>query len=178
MVSSRSPDLIKRIQKMRNYGIEANYDAHYPGLNGKMSEFHALVGLYNLERLDGYLAIRQERARYYFERIRSSTGFQLLPWPEGVTHTFKDFTVLTPAHLDARRDAVIAALKERGVETRAYFYPPVHEQKFFKRYADRQLPQTESLSRRVITLPFYTSITREEIDYVVSALADAEARLS
>jgi dTDP-4-amino-4,6-dideoxygalactose transaminase len=178
MVSSRSPDLIKRIQKMRNYGIEANYDAHYPGLNGKMSEFHALVGLYNLERLDEYLAIRQESARYYFERIRSSTGFQLLRWPEGVTHTFKDLTVLTPARLDARRDAVIAALEERGVETRAYFYPPVHEQKFFARFADRRLPLTESLARRVITLPFYTTISPAEMDYVVDALVEAERTLA
>src|SRR5207253_2389311 len=135
MVSSRNPELIRRIQKMRNYGIEANYDAHYPGLNGKMSEFHALVGLYNLERLDGYLAVRQASARYYLERIRSSSGFQPLPWPEAVTHTFKDFTVLTPAHLDGRRDAIIGYLKDRGIETRAYFCPPVHEQKFFRRFA-------------------------------------------
>jgi dTDP-4-amino-4,6-dideoxygalactose transaminase len=178
MVASRNPDLIRRIQKMRNYGIEANYDAHYPGLNGKMSEFHALVGLYNLERLDGYLAVRQASARYYLERIRSSSGFQPLPWPEGVTHTFKDFTVLTPAHLDGRRDDIIGYLKDRGVETRAYFYPPVHEQKFFRRFAARRLPQTERLSRRVITLPFYTTISRAEMDYVVDALVDAERELA
>jgi dTDP-4-amino-4,6-dideoxygalactose transaminase len=178
IISSRDPELIRRTQKMRNYGIEANYDAHYPGLNGKMSEFHALVGLYNLERLDGYLQIRQAQARYYNDRITSSTSFELLPWPDDVTHTFKDFTVLVPPCLEARRDQVIARLKEMGVETRAYFWPPVHAQNFFARFADRRLPLTESLSRRVITLPFYTSITRDEIDYVVSALADAQARLS
>jgi dTDP-4-amino-4,6-dideoxygalactose transaminase len=69
-------------------------------------------------------------------------------------------------------------LKESGVETRAYFYPPVHQQKYFARFADRRLPRTESLSRRVITLPFYTSITKEEMDYVIEALADAESSLA
>ena len=178
MVSSSNPRLIERIRKMRNYGIEDNYNAYYPGLNGKMSEFHAIIGLHNLRHLDTYLTTRQQNAHYYCERIQSLTNFQLIAKPDGVTHTFKDFTVLTPENLNEQRDAVIAFLKERGVETRAYFYPPVHEQCFFQRFADRALPRTESLSRRVITLPFYTNITNVEMDYVVEALAEAERTLA
>jgi len=178
MVSSRDHELVQRIKKMRNYGIESNYDAHYPGLNGKMSELHALVGLYNLQRLDGYMALRQASARYYSDKVRARTSFELLPWPDRVVHTFKDFTVLTPPALDGRRDDIIAALKEAGVETRAYFCPPVHEQRYFAQFADRRLPRTERLARRVITLPFFTSITQDEMDVVVNALAQAEANLS
>ncbi|MEM2045741.1 MAG: DegT/DnrJ/EryC1/StrS family aminotransferase [Candidatus Bathyarchaeia archaeon] len=177
MVSSRNPEIIERIRKMRNYGIEANYDAHWPGLNGKMSEFHAIIGLYNLRRLDALLQERARKARYYIEQIRTHTHFEPPPWPEGVTHTFKDFTVLVPEALSDRRDAVMAVLGERGVETRAYFYPPVHEQWFFRRFADRPLPRTEALARRVITIPFYTTITEEEMDYVVKALQEAERRV-
>jgi dTDP-4-amino-4,6-dideoxygalactose transaminase len=178
MVASRDAALIERIKKMRNYGIEGNYNAGFHGLNGKMSEFHAIVGLYNIERLDYYLACRQRSARYYLDGIHSRTNFQTFPWPGGVTHTFKDFTVLTPGSLEGRRDEVIAALKEDGVETRAYFYPPVHEQSFFRRFADRSLPRTEALTRRVITLPFYTTITEADMDYVVEALSRAERRLA
>jgi len=178
MVSSRNPKLIERIRKMRNYGIEDNYNAHYPGLNGKMSEFHAIIGLYNLHRLDKYMATRERSARYYLDRIQSLTSFAVLPWPEGVVHTFKDFTVLTPERLHGRRDEVIGLLKEQGVETRAYFCPPVHEQCFFQKFADRSLPRTEAMSRRVITLPFYTTITESEMDYVVDALVEAERRLT
>ena len=68
-------------------------------------------------------------------------------------------------------------LKQRGVETRAYFHPPVHEQQFFRRFADRPLPRTETLARRVITLPFFTSISEDEMDYVVDQLASAEGIL-
>ena len=177
MISSHNPDLIHRIRKMRNYGIEDNYDSHWPGLNGKMSEFHAIIGLHNLRRIDELLAERQRKARYYLNAIRTRTGFQTIPWPEGVTHTFKDLTVLIAQEIASRRDAVMAYLKDRGLETRAYFYPPVHEQQFFRRYADRALPHTEALARRVITLPFYTTITEEEMDYVVDALYDAEQTL-
>jgi dTDP-4-amino-4,6-dideoxygalactose transaminase len=177
LVSSRNQELIERIRRMRNYGIEQNYDAWWPGLNGKMSEFHAIVGLYNLRRLDALLAERQRKAHYYLDQIRQRTNFQPISLPKDVIHTFKDVTVLVPEALVARRQEVMTFLGERGIETRAYFYPPVHEQRFFQRFADRPLPRTEALARRVLTLPFFTSITESEMDYVVDALVEAEKAL-
>jgi dTDP-4-amino-4,6-dideoxygalactose transaminase len=171
IVSSQNPEVVHRIRRMRNYGIESNYDAQWPGMNGKMSEFHAIVGLFNLRRLDELVGERQRKARRYYTQIQEHTNFENLPWPEQVIHTFKDFTVLMPAAKPHERENVMGFLKSQGVETRAYFSPPVHEQGMFKQYADRALPRTESLSRRVITLPFYASITDEEIDYVVHALS-------
>jgi dTDP-4-amino-4,6-dideoxygalactose transaminase len=70
MISTRDRDLAHRLRKMRNYGIEANYDAHFPGVNGKMSELHAIVGLYNLRRISDLIAEREWRARAYAARIR------------------------------------------------------------------------------------------------------------
>lgn len=174
MIASRNPDVTDRIRKMRNYGIESNYNTFWPGMNGKMSEFHAIIGLHNLRRLDELVAERQRKAQYFLDEINKRTSYELLPWPENVTHTFKDFTVLVPEPKTERRDAAMDSLKSQGVETRAYFYPPVHEQQMFARYTDRSLPRTESLSRRVITLPFYTSITNEEMDYVVDALRQSQ----
>ena len=174
MVTSRNKQVIERIRKMRNYGIESNYNTYWPGMNGKMSEFHAIIGLHNLRRLDELMSERQRRARYFFEQISRSTNYEILPWPAGVTHTFKDFTILLPSSQASRRDDVIAFLKSRGIETRAYFYPPVHEQQMFQQYADRALPNTESLSRRVITLPFFTTMTEDEMDYVTAALKESE----
>jgi dTDP-4-amino-4,6-dideoxygalactose transaminase len=176
MVSSRSPEIVDRIRKMRNYGIEANYDSYWPGMNGKMSEFHAIIGLHNLRRLDALVAARQEKARYFLDRIRSRTAFETLAWPEGVIHTFKDFTVLIPEGVIDRRDDTMEFARARGVETRAYFSPPVHEQHLFRQFADRPLKHTETVARRVITLPFYTAITEEEMDYVVETLRLAQDR--
>jgi dTDP-4-amino-4,6-dideoxygalactose transaminase len=177
-VTSRDAELIERIRHMRNYGIESNYNAWYPGLNGKMSEFHAIVGLANLRKLEERMERRQSIAAEYQERIHDDTNFRVVRYPVGVRHTFKDFTVLVPDSLREKRDAVMQRLKELGVEARAYFFPPVHEQKHFRRFADRPLPRTESLARRVITLPFYTSMTSPDIDYVVGALAQAQADLA
>jgi dTDP-4-amino-4,6-dideoxygalactose transaminase len=178
VVTSRDSALIERIRHMRNYGIEANYDAWYPGLNGKMSEFHAIVGLANLARLDERMELRQHLARAYADRIHRHTEYRVTSWPANVRHTFKDFTVLVPDALAPRREQVSARLKELGIETRAYFYPPVHEQRAFRRYADRALPRTESLARRVLTLPFFTRMSEDDMDYVVDALKRVQRELS
>ncbi len=176
LVSSRNPELVRRIRKMRNYGIEENYNAGWPGMNGKMSEFHALIGLENLRQLDRRLAIRARKAAFYTSQIESKTCFRTIPVPADVTHTFKDFTILIPPELKARRGAIMHFLAGRGIETRAYFYPPIHEQRFFRRFSDRPLPVTEDLSRRVITLPFFTSISEGQMKTVVAALQQAERR--
>lgn len=175
LVSTHDAELIRQIRFMRNYGIQSNYNAHFAGVNGKMSEFHAIVGLHNLRRIDALLAERQERARKFRQKIESATDFRVASWPEGVVHTFKDFTILVPAEDGIeRRDAVMRQLAENGVETRAYFYPPVNEQAYFTKFADRTLPKTASLSRRVITLPFFTTLSDEQMDYMTEQLAQAE----
>jgi dTDP-4-amino-4,6-dideoxygalactose transaminase len=175
LVSSNNPEIIERIRYMRNYGIKSNYNTFFPGLNGKMSEFHAIVGLENLKRLDTLLEQRQRKGKYYFDQIRKHTGFRCASWPSNVVHTLKDLTVLVPEGWgQSERDHVIDFLSNAGIECRAYFFPPVHEQAFFKAYADRPLPVTEKLSRQVITLPFFTTISEEDMDYVARTLAEAE----
>jgi dTDP-4-amino-4,6-dideoxygalactose transaminase len=175
LISTRHPELLEKIRCMRNYGVLSNYNAHFPGLNGKMSEMHAIVGLHNLRRCAQLIEVRQERARTFRSKVENATGFRVTAWPEGIQHTFKDFTVFLPESIhEDRRPAIIQALADRGIETRAYFYPPVHEQAYFTRFATRALPKTERLSRRVITLPFYSSLSCEEMDYVTGALAEIE----
>src|SRR5262249_3679451 len=150
-------------------GIEENYNAYWPGLNGKMSEFHAIVGIQNLRHLPELLRKRSDNARYYTAAIERRAASRVIPLQKGVVHTFKDFTIMLPPKLKPKRDSMMKSLADRGVETRAYFYPPVHEQKFFQRFADRPLPLTEDYSRRVITLPFYTTISEQEMDYVADS---------
>jgi dTDP-4-amino-4,6-dideoxygalactose transaminase len=175
LISSNDPQTVRTIRSMRNYGFAANYNAEYRGTNGKMSELHAIVGLFNLRRIDVLLEARRQKARRYREQIEGSTRFRtIFPLP-GSTHTFKDFTIQMPEGVGlGARAAVIRDLAKKNIEARAYFDPPVHEQSRFRRYVDRPLPKTEMASRRVITLPFFTSISDDEIDYVTAALRQAD----
>ena len=178
LVVSRDAQYLQRIRQMRNYGIESNYNATNPGMNGKMSEFHAIVGIQSLRNIDANMQRRQALAARYFDRIEAQTAFRRLPQRSGTLHTYKDFSILLPDRVAARRGEMIEMLKELGVETRAYFFPPVHEQGHFRKYADRPLPRTESLSRHVLTLPFFTTMTDAQVDHVVDGLARVEKALA
>lgn len=174
LVSGRHVGLIQRLRKMRNNGIDAGHRAYWPGLSSRMSELHAIVGLANLKRLPERMAERQQKAHTYGSLIEQATSFRLAAWPTTTVHAFKDFTVLVPPDLRDRRDRIVEHLAERGVEARACYYPPIHQQPHFRAYADRPLPRTEDLSRRVIALPFFTSMTAPDMEYVVATLVQAE----
>ncbi len=86
-------------------------------------------------------------------------------------------TVLIKKEFCHARNNIMEYLKKNGIESRAYFSPPVHEQAAFKCFADRELINTSEMAQRVICLPFYTSITQAEMDHVVDILADAQEEL-
>lgn len=174
LVTTRDEQLVAKLRSKRNYGVAANYNATEMGLNGKLSELHAAIGCVNITKLDGVLAQRQDKAAWYRDCLSTVVrriGFA--PVPVGVVSTWKDFNVLLDADLAPRRAEIAARLQAQGVETRAYFSPPVHLQTRFARYATRPLPVTEDLSARVLTLPFFTVITEEQMIAVVRALSVA-----
>ena len=177
LISSHDSVLIQRLKKMRNYGIDSNYDAHYPGLNGKMSEFNAVIGYRNLQKIEQILTTREQKRVFYDKAIAARSGFEPMPIPKNIVHTYKDYTVTVPEKLLGKRDKVVEYLRENGIETRAYFYPPIHEQRFFKKYQTRPLPKTETLSRKVITLPFFTAITNAQMERVATVLSEAEGAI-
>ncbi|MCC6314300.1 MAG: DegT/DnrJ/EryC1/StrS family aminotransferase [Thermomicrobiales bacterium] len=174
VIASRHSDLIARLRAERNYGFAGSYDAHAPGLNGKMSEFHAVIGLHNLNRLDELMAQRAAKAAAYADRIVQETDFLPPPTRPGTAHTFKDFTILVPDHQRDRRDDIVAFLKRQGVDVRTYFAPALHRQGYFERFATRPLPTTDDLAARVIAIPFFASITDDEMTYVVEQLRQAQ----
>lgn len=179
LVATKNPATANRIRDMRNYGISSKYNARFSGINGKMSEFHAIIGLHNLQNIDELLAVRQVKARNFRKMIAENTQFGLIEWPEDTIHTIKDFTILVPEERPpGYRDRLVRHLSDQGIETRSYFYPPIHEQEYFKTFSTRKLPQTESLSRRVLTLPFYTSISDKETSYITEQLCQFERELS
>ena len=177
VISTRSTDLAERIRPMRNYGVGGDNQASGPGLNGKLSELHAIIGLANLEGFEQRLERRQILARSYGARIQERTDFRLVRWAAEARPSFTCFTVLMPDALALRREQTMTRLGELGVETAGAF-PPIHEQRAMRSYADRALPRTEGLARRALLLPFFTRMTEDDMDHVVEALQRVRKELS
>ncbi len=176
LITTKNAALIEKLRTMRNYGVASAYNATEMGLNGKFSELHAAIGCINITRLDSVLVQRQHKAaRYRALLAKQVPGISFSPLPATVFPTWKDFNIFLHADQALRRTEIVARLQVQGVETRAYFSPPVHRQTHFRRYTTRALPVTDDASARVLTLPFFTSICDEQVNQVVQALKNAVA---
>ena len=92
--------------------------------------------------------------------------------PQNFFHVYQMYTIRLKDGRE-KRDALAAHLAEKGILTKVYF-PPVHLTHFYKNKLgyNCKLPVTERLSEQVLTLPMYPTLTDEEMDYIVDAIAD------
>lgn len=178
LVTSMDHALVKRIQAMRNYGIESNYNATIEGLNGKLSELHAIVGIDNLKRIEGVLSRRAQIADIVRRQIVERTIFSNPDRCGTVCSTEKDLAVLLPRGLESKRPAMIDLLRGKGVENRTYFSPPLHRQPHFARFSDRRLPITDDVAGRIVILPFHTAFCSTEVEYLIDCLVECGRAVS
>ena len=171
LVATNRPDVAEAVRLGRDYGNPGDYDCRFPGLNARMSEFHAAVALESLATLDEHLELRHERARTYGKLIDEVVGISPQVIDDGDVSTYKDFTIRVDDRFGLARDAVVAALAADGIDTRCYFDPPVHAQQAYAHLGASSLPVTEEAARRVISLPMFARLPLDAVEGVVGALA-------
>ncbi len=154
----------------------ASHDYVTLGYNYRMPTMVAALGVSQLAKAERMISMRREAATRYGEAL-AGLGLGLPGDPEGGRHVYQLYTVVLPDEAAARRDAVQAAMGADGVGTKVYF-DPVHLTTYYRSEhggAPGQLPVTERLSDRVLSLPMYPGITEEEIEHVAGSLRRAMA---
>ena len=171
LVAIRDDVLAERIRLGVDYGNPGDYDTRFAGLNARMSELHAAVGLESLVELDDHLATRRRLADGYRKALAGVAGVipqEVDPRDES---TYKDFTVVVDESIyGIDRDALAVALKAEGVDTRPYFYPPVHRQQAYADLPAVDLPATDWVTDRVISLPLWRDMPPAAIDTIAEVL--------
>lgn len=179
LISTNDAVLARRLRAARNYGDTGSYDPELTGLSARMSEFQAALGLAGLDLVDRKVERHNAVAESYTRALGATPGlsFQKIH-PEDLC-TFKDFSV----HVDSRafrrsRDEMAQALLAENIETRKYFYPPLHTQKLYRRYGpvegrgegESGLHNTDRISDGVLSLPIYESLPESSVDKIAFAI--------
>ena len=171
MVVTSDADLADRLSRLRVHGRLSRGVHGEIGLNSRLDELQAAVLLAKLRHLDRWNAARAERAARYTRLIRER-GLEdvCLPPPvrPGARHVFHQYVVRV-----ARREALRAFLKERGIATDVYYEMALHRQPCFAGLAlgEGDLPEAERAAREVLSLPMYAELTEAQQVTVVDALA-------
>jgi dTDP-4-amino-4,6-dideoxygalactose transaminase len=181
MVVTRDPALFQKCKNLRSHGMtvasfdrmagRANtYDVVEPGLNYRLDEMRAALGLVQLSKLGGANLSRKRLTERYFARLdkipKLSVPFRYF---DRGTPTWHILPILLDEGVD--RQAVIDELKQAGVQSSIH-YPAIQE---FTAYRDclGEVPLAREISQRELTLPMYPTMTDAEVDWVCGALDNA-----
>jgi dTDP-4-amino-4,6-dideoxygalactose transaminase len=164
IVCTRDEQLARTVRLLRNQGQERKYENEIVGLNNRMTDMNAAIGLVQLEHLETWTVDRGTNASRF---DRDLSGVVIPPVAAGVRHVYHQYTIRV-AHGD--RDAFAAALALRGVGTGVYYPIPVHRLPAFDLRLD--LPETERACREALSLPVHPSLRDDDIEQIVSAVND------
>jgi dTDP-4-amino-4,6-dideoxygalactose transaminase len=132
-----------------------------PGINGKMSEFNAALGLLQLKHVDEAIARRQAIDRIYREGLRSVTGIRCLDSGGDERSNFAYFPILVQPDYPMSRDDLYQRLKDHGVYPRRYFFPLISEFPMYRglpsAHSDN-LPAATAAAKQVLCLPIYPDL--------------------
>jgi dTDP-4-amino-4,6-dideoxygalactose transaminase len=177
LVTTNDAALARRVRSGRNYGDAGSYDPELLGLNSRMAEFNAAVGLAWLRMVDAKVERHNLIAAQYARLLRSlrGVGFQVVR--PGNVSSYKDFSV----HIDAgacgiSRDELRAALLAENIETKTYFSPAVHQQRLYRAFSASvrgSLRRTELLAAGILSLPIYHALPLETVARVAQAVREA-----
>lgn len=171
VVCTSDPRLSARLRSMRDYGKDPKKgeDMVHLGLSARMSELHAAVGLLSLRRVDELVKARRQLIEAYRARLEALPGCRVQAVPPDRTTSGNYFVLFITAGARVSRDEVYAGLAARGIQTKRYFHPAVHEQTLIQRVAHRvsdRMQETVAASREALALPLYSHMTPDQVDRV------------
>lgn len=152
---------------LRNFGIKNEDEVVGIGINGKLNEIQAAIGLLNLEMVHEERAQRSELRRRYREFLEDLPGVGLQPDQPGVTKAEQYFQIsIDPTIFGRSRDDIYLGLKKRGIFARKYFHPICTDFDCFRGYqikSVRKVPFVSIVKSQVLCLPFHSGVDERDI---------------
>ena len=157
VVTTNNDDLAEKIRLMRNFGF-VDYDkVVYLGINGKMNEVCAAMGLTNLEAMEEIVDVNRRNYLTYCEELRSVAGVSVIQYDPAEKNNYQYVVIeVDPDVCRWNRDEIVEALHAENVIARKYFWPGCHKMEPYRSLqpnADLLLSETERIAARVIVLP-------------------------
>ena len=168
----------KRIDYLKNFGFESETEVVAPGINGKMDEIRAAIGLLNLQHVDTCIEARHQVAIRYREALRSVPGIRFFDDMPGVKHNYSYFPIFVNAEeYGMTRDELYAKLKSHGILGRRYFYPLISQFDTYRALpsaAPENLPNATRIANEVICLPMHHLLSDSDLNRIIDLVASPQ----
>lgn len=167
----------QRIDHLKNFGFADEVSVVAAGINGKLSEFNAALGLLQLKHLDDSITKRRTIYLEYCRRLSQVTGVNCVGagWVDG--NNFSYFPVLINDEYPVSRDGLYEYMRQQGVFARRYFYPLISDMPSYRELPSacpENLQVARDAAKRILCLPIYEGLEPEELDRVCDAIAGVQ----
>ena len=173
LVTTDSDAVAERLRLLRNHGMRTRYDYDMLGYNYRMTDLQAALVLPQLDRYDETVRLRRRNAGLLSAGLSGVEGLTVPVVPEGREHVWHQYTIRVGPGARLDRDALSAALRERGIESRVFYPKPVYEYAWCQRHpavrADRT-PLAEAMAREVLSLPVHAGLSESDVTRIVEEI--------
>jgi dTDP-4-amino-4,6-dideoxygalactose transaminase len=164
----------QRIDHLKNFGFVNEVTVVAPGINGKMSEWNAALGLLQLKYFDQAVARRKEIDTVYREQLKGVRGIRCLEYSGEGSANYAYFPILIESTYPVNRDALYQELKAHNIHPRRYFYPLISDFPMYRGLPSAHrdnLPVASRIADQVLCLPMYPALGDNDLHRIVKLVA-------
>jgi len=171
LVTTSNDQLDETLRMIRTHGEKAKYASLILGNNYRMSEMQAAIGNVQLDKLPSFVAKRRRNAQQLTKILEQSSRLILPYESKDRQHSWYLYTARLKNGTETERNGILDALKKQGIGAEAYYVNPVHQMPFYREnFKSAKLPETDSASKQVFSLPIHPAVTSEQVDYIGKTL--------
>jgi len=173
-ITTGSDQIAERVRRLRDHGSVRKYEHLALGMNSRLDELQAAVLRVKMRHLAEWNVRRRQHAAKYAAAL-DGLDVMLPTTARGNEHVFHLYVIQAPP---GQRDELQRALAARGVATGIHYPIPIHQQPAMQRtiYGGSDLPVTEALAPRILSLPMYPELQDAQVQYVADCIRDALPR--
>jgi dTDP-4-amino-4,6-dideoxygalactose transaminase len=170
LVVTDNKKIYDKIFCLRNCGRQSKYDHIVIGYNARLDTLQAAVLRAKLKKLEGWNNMRRNAAKLYDRYLGGIKGVVTPFAGSGLKHVYHVYAIRVK-----NRDAVVKALKQKGVDTIVHYSIPVHLQKAYAHlgYKKGDCPVSEAIAEEIISLPMFPHLTQNQVRYIAKILKQA-----
>ena len=176
MVTTNNWDYFEKIKLLRSHGQKEKYCHTMIGMNYRMTDVEASIGIKQLERLKDKVTIRRRNARVLTDELSNIEGISLQQAINGSEHSYHQFCIIVDKEsFGMDRDALALKLKEKGIGTGVHYPRGLHQQPVFKDlYTGERLPVSEKLCEQILALPVHPGLEEEDCFYIAKCIGGSQ----
>jgi dTDP-4-amino-4,6-dideoxygalactose transaminase len=180
VVATNNGELANQMRMMTNFGFTGFDKVEYLGINGKMNEISAAMGLTNLEAMEEIIAINRRNYEAYKAGLADVLGISVIGYDPAERNNYQYVVIeVDPEVCPRNRDEIVEGLHAENIIARKYFWPGCHKMEPYRSLqpnAGLLLPETERVAARVVVLPTGQTVEVETVARVCEIIRKAATK--